>query len=347
LKIRLLGLAIASVLFIGPVYASPVRRVSTDVAQGYSGQGLRVTLAPAHLVSINFSGTREKIVSVTAADRSQFVYSVSGSSVVLRRIKPLNMPGEYSGSGETTLLVLTVSAGGAKSYPITVVFSNRNPGYSVVEIQDSGFDSSIPVQSEQPATRIPLVTSQRANPDQQSAVPPMPIPVVEQVPLIALTPPPLELGQKAEAKPTEQKQPKAAVKEEKPKTKKKRSSGKAKKLKIQPIEQKTKPIATRPASLPVQAYQQIFWVEPTKAIAVSAIASARPQKSANLTNHQMANALVIALMNKKISNSIYYRGQSAIRLLRQGKALDAVAKRTGLPVQELKTLIKAGTKKRA
>jgi hypothetical protein len=344
LKIKLLlGLALASVFFIGPVYASPVRRVSADIAQGHSGQGLRVSLAPAHLVSINFGGTREKIVSVTAADRSQFVFSVSGSSVVLRRIKPLNMPGEYSGSGETTLLVLTVSSSGAKSYPITVVFSNRNPGYSVVEIQDNGVDSSIPVQSEQPATRIPLVTSQRVNPDQQIAVPPMSIPEAEPAPQISLAPPPLELKQKVEDKSTEQKQPKVAVKEEKPKAEKKRRRFKPKELKAQPIEQKTKAIATRPAPMPEQTYQPILWVDPSKSVMVSAPVPS--QKSLN--NHQMANALVIALMSRKISNTDYYKGQSAIRLLRQGKTLDAVAKRTGLPIRKLKILINAGTKKRA
>jgi hypothetical protein len=372
LKIKpLLGLAIASVLFIGPVSASPVRRVSADVAQGYSGQGLRVSLAPAHLVSINFGGTREKIVSVTAADRSRFVFVVSGSSIIMRRIKTLNMPGEYSGGNETTLLVLTVSSDGAKSYPITVVFTDRNPGYSVVEIQGGGVDSPIPVQRAEPVQRIPLVTSQRAEPEQQIAVPPMPIPTNDTGKQIALSPPPIELKQKDKAKPSAQEKPKAVVKEEdqpnadiqqekpkadiqkpkekvkeqKPKAEKKRITAKAKKLKARPIVQKTEVIATRPAPSPVQTYQQILWVDPPKSVAVSM--PAPTQKSMSLNNHQMANALVIALMSKKISNTDYYRGQSAIRLLRQGKTLDAVAKRTGLPIQKLKILINAGTKKRA
>lgn len=152
-------IAVLTTFLCGPAIASPIYRVTSEVAQGRSGPGLSVVLAPGQVVGINFSNLGERISSVSAGDRSQFVYIVSGSVVNLRRIKPLNFEGEYNGNPETTLMITTNGSGGQKVYPVLIRFSNRRPAYRVIEISPDGGQSIYP--AAQPTSfKVPLTTTQ-------------------------------------------------------------------------------------------------------------------------------------------------------------------------------------------
>jgi hypothetical protein len=186
MRSKLFGLAIASCLLAQSVSAAPMIRVSSEVAQGASGRGLSVVLAPAQVMSINFSG--EKISSVTAGDRSQFVFNVSGSAITLKRIKRLNFPGEYSNSSRTTLHVMTTSGSGQKIYPITILFGSHSSA-SVIEVGGTDYVTSTPDQA--PPKEIPLLTSQVPT---VLSVPQEPKPSFSRKKEnIALAPPPTEI----------------------------------------------------------------------------------------------------------------------------------------------------------
>jgi hypothetical protein len=209
MRSKLFALAIVPLLMAQSVSAAPLLKVSSEVAQGLSGRGLSVVLAPRQPISINFSG--EKVASVTTGDRSQFVFNVSGSVVTLTRIKPLNFPGEFSGGGRTTLHIMTIGGTGQKIYPVTILFGSRSPGYSVVEVGGNDYATSIPVQA--PPPQIPLITSE------SPAIAPVPQEhrVSRKKETDALVPPPVEIEEIKEfPKPRQETKPAPKV-EEKPK----------------------------------------------------------------------------------------------------------------------------------
>jgi hypothetical protein len=328
MKNELLGLAIASVLFSSPVLAAPVYRVDSEVAQGNVGNGLSVVLAPAQVVSINFSKMGEKIASITPGDRSRFVFNVSGSVVILKRIKPLNFEGEYSGGGDTTLIITTVGTSGQKVYPVTVRFSDRRAGYSVVEISPDGGMEPIPARIPQ-RDRIPLTTVQapyRPTVPAEVAILPIDDPVKVLAPASnrpkTLPPPPVlstpELKlEKAEPKPKV-------------------------KVAIAPYQESAPP----QESFKVEPKTETT-VEPTPKVEV-AIAKVEPDNTQKkLTNHQQANAIVLGMMRSKARYDEYRRGQDAVWLLRKGKSLSFAARRSGLSVARLQKFIELGSRKSA
>ncbi len=167
MKTRIIAIAFATALVCAPVLASPIYRVDSQVAQGNSGSGVTVVLAPGHPISINFSKLGEKIASVTPGDRSRFVFNVAGSVLILKAIKPLHFDGEYSTGGDTSIVVTTTGPSGQTVYPIAVKFGSR-PAYRVVEISpDGGSSAPIPAVNRR-RDRIPLTTSQATPPDRPS-----------------------------------------------------------------------------------------------------------------------------------------------------------------------------------
>jgi hypothetical protein len=167
MKTKFIAIAFATALVCAPVLASPIYRVDSQVAQGNSGSGVTVVLAPGHPISINFSKLGEKIASVTPGDRSRFVFNVAGSVLILKSIKPLRFEGEYSTGGDTSIVVTTTGPSGQTVYPIAVKFGSR-PAYRVVEISpDGGSTSPIPAVNRD-RNRIPLTTSQATPPDRPS-----------------------------------------------------------------------------------------------------------------------------------------------------------------------------------
>ncbi len=342
MKNKLLGLAISSVLFSSPVLASPVYRVDSEVAQGNVGNGLSVVLAPAQVVSINFSKMGEKIASITSGDRSRFVFNVSGSVVILKRIKPLNFEGEYSGGGDTTLIITTVGASGQKVYPVTVRFSDRRAGYSVVEISPDGGMEPIPARIPQ-RNRIPLTTVQapyRPTIPAEVAILPIDDPVKVLAPSSNRSetlPPPPVVVESPKLEPKSQPQTIAKV-EPKPDPK------------VEPKPKRKTAIAAPQESAPLQ---ESVKVEPTPKVEV---AIAAPQESAKvepdtpqkkLTNHQQANAIVLGMMRSKARYDEYRKGQDAVWLLRKGKSLSVAARRSGLSVARLQKFIELGSNKNA
>jgi hypothetical protein len=166
---RIIAIAFATALACTPVLASPIYRVDSQVAQGNSGSGVTVVLAPGHPVSINFSKLGEKIASVTPGDRSRFVFNVAGSVLILKAIKQLHFQGEYSTGGDTSIIVTTQGPSGQMVYPIAVKFGSR-PVYRVVEVSpDGGSSAPIPAVNRD-RNRIPLTTSQ-ATPPYRPSVP--------------------------------------------------------------------------------------------------------------------------------------------------------------------------------
>lgn len=341
MKNKLLGLAIASVLFSSPVLAAPVYRVDAEVAQGNVGNGLSVVLAPAQVVSINFSKMGEKIASITSGDRSRFVFNVSGSVVILKRIKPLNFEGEYSGGGDTTLIITTVGASGQKVYPVTVRFSDRRAGYSVVEISPDGGMEPIPARIPQ-RDRIPLTTVQAPyRPTVPAEV--VILPIDDPVKVLAPSsnrpktlPPPPSVASTPELKLEKAKSqpPTIAKAEPKPKTK------------VEKVPKTEVAIAPPQESVKVEPKPETT-VEPTPKVEV-AIAKVEPDTSQKkLTNHQQANAIVLGLMRLKVRYSEFRRVQDAIWFLRKGKSLTVAATRSGASVSRLKQFIELGSRKNA
>lgn len=227
MRSTLFALVIIPLLMSQSVSAAPLLKVSSEVAQGISGRGLSVVLAPRKPISINFSG--EKIASVTAGDRSQFVFNVSGSVVTLTRIKPLVFPGEFSGGGTTTLHIITIAGSGQKIYPVTVLFGARGPGYSVVEVGGNDYATPMPVQA--PPQQIPLITSEA----------PQVLPVHEEPKIskrkqIALAPPPIEIEEIKELPKQEVKSAPKVEQKQKPKP-----TVEVKKLKLPKIKRVPRP----------------------------------------------------------------------------------------------------------
>jgi hypothetical protein len=331
---KLLGLAIASALFSSPVLAAPVYRVDAEVAQGNVGNGLSVVLAPAQVVSINFSKMGEKIASITPGDRSRFVFNATGSVVHLKRIKPLNFEGEYSGGGDTTLIITTVGASGQKVYPVTVRFSDRRPGYSVVEISPDGGVEPIPARIPQ-RNKIPLTTVQapyRPTVPAEVAILPIDDPLKVLAPSSNRSetlPPPPVVVESPKLEPKSQPQTIAKVE---PKPKRKTAIAPPQAIAtVEPTPKAEVAIASSQASAPPQA---ITKVEPES-----------PKKK--LTNHQQANAIVLGMMLSKARYDEYRKGQDAVWLLRNGKSLDVAARRSGLSVARLQKLIELGSRKNA
>jgi hypothetical protein len=343
MKNKLLGLTIASVLFSSPVLASPVYRVTAEVAQGNIGNGLSVVLAPAQVVSINFSKMGEKIASITPGDRSRFVFNVSGSVVILKRIKPLNFEGEYSGGGDTTLIITTIGASGQKVYPVTVRFSDRRAGYSVVEISPDGGMESVPARIPQ-RDRIPLTTVQepyRPTVPAEVAILPIDDPVKVLSPSSNRTetlPPPPVVMESPKLEPKSQPQTIAKVE---PKPDPKVEPKPKVKVVIAPLQESAK--VERSPRVEVA----IAKAEPTpKAeVVISKVEPDNTQKK--LTNHQQANAIVLGMMRSKVRYSEFRRVQDAIWFLRKGKSLTVAATRSGASVSRLKQFIELGSRKNA
>jgi hypothetical protein len=330
LKRRFWGLAIASVLFSSPVLAAPVLRVSSEIAQGYSGRGLSVVLAPNHPIALKFTG--EKISNISAGDRSQFVFNVLGSTVIFTRIKKLPFQGQYSDPTKASIFVNTVGASGDKTYPLTIKFGNSAPSYGVIEV--GGSDNSIPAQA--PAQPIPLITTE-AIPAAQTS---------EQPKIAAILPSPrpdikLEITSDVLTKATPSESPKT---EQKPKSK---AMPKVEtKAQIEP-RPKAKTIATKltapkPKSKPV--------IQPTLGPGQQAKAGLQAHSDTHqpveaLNNHQKANLLVLGLLKAPYRD--YLRGQRAIRLLRLNKPMLIVAKSSGLSAQKIESYIQKGGAKSA
>jgi hypothetical protein len=365
---RVLGLAISSVLFSSHVLASPVYRVNSEVAQGNAGNGLSVVLSPAQVVSINFSRLGEKIVSITPGDRSRFVFNASGSVVSLKRIKPLNFEGEYSGGGDTTLIITTIGPSGQRVYPVTVRFANNRPGYSVIEIApDGGEVETFPART--PQRKIPLTTVQ-APPPYRPTVPaevailPIddPVKVLAQVGKdVTLPPPPkVEDSPKAELKPEPKSEPivipppkkepianlfKAAMRQESaksPPTAEIKPEAKSK------VEGPSELTPSQRALAEISAYKkpEIKKSEdPSLESPAPKISEVQTFEVPKLTNHQQANALVLGMMRSKASRYEVRRGQDAIWVLRKGKGLSEAARRSGLSVSRLQKFIEIGSRK--
>ena len=352
MKNKLLGLAIASALFSSPVLASPVYRVNSEVAQGNTGNGLSVVLAPGQPVLINFSPLGEKISSITSGDRSRFVFNATGSIVTLKRIKPLNFEGEYSGGGDTTLIITTVGASGQKVYPVTVHFSDTRPRYSVVEISPDGGMESIPARIPQ-RSKIPLTTVQapsRPTVAAEVAILPIddPVKVLASRPETLPPPPVVAESPKPEPKLEKKAQSKAIAKiEPKPETT------------VEPTPKVA--VAIAPPQEPAKVELKLKTkVKTTAKVRVAAIArslrAVKPQESAKvetdgaqkkLTTHQQANAIVLGMMLSKAPYDEYRRGQDAVWLLRKGKSLSFAANRSGLTVSRLQKFIELGSRNHA
>jgi hypothetical protein len=360
MKNKLLGLAFASVLFSSPVLAAPVYRVDAEVAQGNVGNGLSVVLAPAQVVSINFSKMGEKIASITPGDRSRFVFNVSGSVVILKRIKPLNFEGEYSGGGDTTLIITTVGASGQKVYPVTVRFSDRRAGYSVVEISPDGGMEPIPARVPQ-RDKIPLTTVQapyRPTVPAEVAILPIDDPVKVLASRPETLPPPPVVVESPKLEPKSQ--PQTIAKEE-PKPDPKVEPVPKRKTVISPPQESAK-AEPKPeikeerspkVEVAIAAPQESVKEERSPKVEVAIAASQEsaklepdtPQKK--LTNHQQANAIVLGMMRSKVRYSEFRRVQDAIWFLRKGKSLTVAATRSGASVSRLKQFIELGSRKNA
>ena len=329
MKFKLFGLALVAGLFCAPnCLAAPVLNVNAEVAQGFSGSGLSVTLAPGRVVSVNFAALGEKIASITAGDRSQFVFSVSGSVVNLKRIKPLNFEGEYSTGGDSTLIVTTASTSGQKVYPITVRFSSSAPPYSVINIAP-GESNPIPVQIQEPR-RLPLTTTQRPmlSAPQQLAVLPQQQPLQIDVGAKVKTSAPKPTVKPA---PVSVVTPSAAAPDPNsygiPPTPFDASQGKP----FEPVQS----VATVKLSVPVKAAPK-----PARIPAIS------PRTTGH---HDDANALVRGLMIAKVPrhSAQSRRVQDAIYLLRLGKPLETAAQRSRVSLDTLQHLIELGSSKNA
>lgn len=302
-----------------PAIASPIYRVSSEVAQGRSGAGLTIVLAPGQLVAVNFSQLGEKIASVAPGDRSQFVFTVSGGVLNLRRIKPLIFEGEYSGSDETTVMVTTIGSGRQRVYPIAIRFSNKRPAYRVVEISPD-FDQSIPLTLSRAVTPPPY----RSTPVAQVAILPAdePIPVPSPPPktsaktkIVA----PVVVSPLPEPNPEPLSEPTPELKPEpKPEV---TSKAKVK----QTVRAKGK---SKASPLPIAR------------VKLSSLAIVEKRN-----NHQLANAIVLGVMASKLppGSADRRRAQDAIYLLRLGRSLDDAARRSGLSRKKLDLYIARGT----
>jgi hypothetical protein len=318
-------LSLVSAPMSRPAIASPIYRVTSEVAQGNSGSGLVVVLAPGQLVGINFAKVGERVASVAAGDRSQFVYTVSGMVINLRRIKLLNFEGEYNGNGSTTLLITTNGSSGQKVYPVTILFSQRRPAYRVVEISPD-YDAS-PRANPEP---IPLTTSQvpiRPSPPAEVAILPVEtVPSVRDDANLALPPPVSETVKPDAVIPTLKVKKRAIVRKTRqninPKTE------------VQPIA-----VAATPESTPLSANPRPQ-IDPQ----ASYPKSQQRQSKKPLNNHQQANAIVLGLLKTKTYGVSRRRVQDAIYLLRNGRSLRDAAKKSGISEQTLQKLIMAGTR---
>jgi hypothetical protein len=299
-----------------PAIASPIYRVSSEVAQGHSGPGLTIVLAPGQLVAVNFSQLGEKIASVAPGDRSQFVFTISGAVLNLRRIKPLIFEGEYSGSDETTVMVTTIGSGRQRVYPIAIRFSNKRPAYRVVEISPD-FDQSIPLTLSRAVTPPPY----RSTPVVQVAIlPDEPIPVP--------SPPP-----KASAK-TKIVAPVVASSLTEPNP--------------EPIPEPTPKLKPKPEVIAKAKVKQTVRAKvkskarplPIARVKLSDLAIAEKRN-----NHQLANAIVLGVMASKLppGSADRRRAQDAIYLLRLGRSLDFAARKSGLTRKKLELYIARGT----
>jgi hypothetical protein len=358
MKNSLLGLAIASVLFCVPVFAAPVLQVNSEVAQGNIGKGLTVVLAPGQVVSINFSKLGERVASITPGDRSQFVFNAKGSVVNLRRIKVVYFEGEFVGNETTTLNVETVGPSGQKVYPITILFSNSKPSYSVVEISH---DSAAPIPAQSPRKAIPLTTAQvnSYRPVAQVSVLPIDDPIRVLAPIgnkTEVLPPPPSVATGVGALKSEPKADdiKLESKADAPvdATTGRRVKAKKEKSEIAKVKRKSKSkpeinigkaSVAIPGEIAFTSSEPKFAVSPSVTAKTQAPATAAPKHK--LSSHQQANAIVLGLMHSRVSYRDFDRAQDAIWTLRQGKTLTQAAKRSGLSVQKLQQLIDKGSKK--
>jgi hypothetical protein len=370
MKKPLVALTIAACItspavFAIPAEAIPVYRVKPEVAQGISGNGLEIVLAPGQVVSLNFSKLGERVISITPGDRSQFVYTVTGAVVNLRRIKPLHFQGEYSGGQVTTLNISTLGPQGQTVYPITIRLSDRRPRYSVIEITP---DTLIP---DLPDSQL-VLTDRRNQPRQNLPAPPTttelpPIKDVQIAQAPAVTAPNVK-PTVDRPNPPEPKgaiakvdspipSPKATVKvvisslpktvtQGKPKTKAKLGFKAIAKTASSPLLalEKAPPVDPPAAKADVKA-------DPSVQVKPPAIQN--EGLTAKVNPHDQANAIARGLLIAKNKGHVRYQSvtwdktQDVIRWLRRGKTLAFAVKQARLPIQTVKKILDFGTKKNA
>jgi hypothetical protein len=355
---KLITATLATALFCTPVLGAPVQQISSQAAQGYSGAGITAVLAPGHPVAINFGKLGEKIASVTPGDRSRFVFNVAGSVLILRSIKPLQLEGEYSTQGATTLLVTTAGAAGQSIYQINVKFSSR-PTFSVVEItpDGAGFDNSIPTTVVKRPQRTPIALFKQTP---QETLLPVPEPPKTKSPEVTVFLPPFVDPPREESKEEPKKEVMKESKDSVTSTPKSQTTRTAKTLKpgskgIARVKLKEKPKQEPNAKVPSAPIYPRLEAKPEQiedqnlTPSQRAYAETAIYRSKAPSSQEQAIALDMGLTasGTKLGSRDWQKAQVAMSLLKEGQSLESAADQARISVKKLKQYIALGIKKNA